>query len=265
MNNTRTNPGSRWLGIIGISAVLVFFGIVAGVARNNGSNALSLALPTGPTSSSVTAPSVSPSPGATTTTEPTETYPPTDEWGATETADAVFYATQAVFRVTVDYRFTHVPPTRTPVTGIHDTDGPVVFPQHRFENVWSNYISGDWVVGFAGAYSDNPAQGIVGIGWNEEIYETPIEAGSVHLVAEDNYRITLLSTDGTTFYFDIPGRRFVESLTEIVPTITPIPPSPTSPTSTPTITPTFNPTWLTPWPTCTPIPPSTATREPCGP
>jgi hypothetical protein len=194
--------------------------------------------------------------------EPTETYPPTDNWGATETADASFYATQAIFRITVEYRFTHAPPTQTPVMGIQDVDGPIVFPQYRFENAWSDFINGEWVGVLAGAYSDNLSQGIVVFGWNEELYETPVQAGSVHIVTEDNYRLTLESTDGTIFYFDIPGRRFVESLTEVVPTITPITPNPTS---TPTITPTFNPTWLTPWPTCTPIPPSTATREPCGP
>lgn len=263
MKNTTTNPAPRWLGIIGILAAFTFLGVLAGVARDNGANALSPALPTGPTSSSVTAPPVSPSPVATVTMEPTEIYPPTDDWGATETMSAILYATKEVLRGTADYRLTHPPPTVTPIMGIRDTD--LVFAQYRYENVWSNYVNSDWVVVLAGAYSDNLAQGIIAVGWNEEIYETPIQAGSVHIVAENNYRLTLESTDGTFFYFDIPGRRFVESLTEIVPTITPITPSPTRPTPTPTITPTFNPTWLTPWPTCTPIPPSTATREPCGP
>lgn len=263
MNNSPTNPGSHWLGVIGISAVFVLLGLMAGMVRNNGGTAASFALPTGPTNSSVTAPSVSPSPTFPTTMEPTEIYPPTEDWGATETVSAILDSTKAVLRVTADYMLTHPPPTVTPITGISYTE--MVFPQYRLENAWSDFINGEWTGVVAGAYSENLAQGILVFVWMEEIYETPLQAGSVHIVEEQNYRLTLLSTDGTIFYFDIPGRRFVESLSEVVPTITPITPSPTSPSPTPTITPTFDPTWLTPWPTCTPIPPSMATSGPCIP
>ncbi len=46
-------------------------------------------------------------------------------------------------------------------------------------------------------------------------------------IPEFNNRLVLVAEDGTVFYFDIPARRFVPSLTEWVPT----------PTSTPTNTP----------------------------
>lgn len=255
MNNIQTNLGSRWLGIIGISAVLVFLGVLAGVARNNSGNALSFALPTGPVSGSRTPPAVSPSPGATTTPEPTETYPPTEDWSATETAWPI---TQVAARATFEAWQTANPFTEpTPIAGIHDFNGPVVYPQYVYENQWANYINNHWVAVFAGAYSDNLAQGIVVFVWNSELYETPLPAGSVHIVAEDNYRLTLLSTDGTIFYFDIPARRFVDSLTEVVPTATPITPSPTA---TATITDTPGPT-ATLVPTCAPGP----TPEPGAP
>jgi hypothetical protein len=43
----------------------------------------------------------------------------------------------------------------------------------------------------------------------------------VRVVSEQNNRLTLVSTDGTTYYFDVPARRFVDSLNEVVPSATP--------------------------------------------
>jgi hypothetical protein len=65
-------------------------------------------------------------------------------------------------------------------------------------------------------------------GFDEQIL-TPTQNGGVHVVSEQKDRLTLVSTDGTTYYFDVPARRFVASLTEVVssatppPTYTPIP------------------------------------------
>ncbi|HLY27041.1 MAG TPA: hypothetical protein VKQ72_11925 [Aggregatilineales bacterium] len=59
-------------------------------------------------------------------------------------------------------------------------------------------------------------------GFNKQ-YATPGRHGSVRITGEHNNRLTLLSTDGNTFYFDVPGLQFVPSLTEVVPTITPPP------------------------------------------
>lgn len=252
MNTIRTNPDSRWFGVIGVLTTVALLGILAGAARNNASVAVL---------------SVSPSPDATITTEPTEIYPPTDDWGATETAEVIFYVTQAAFRATLEYDQTHQPTSVEPtlISGIINGVGSIWSDTpYELENSWQDQVDNQWVGVLAGAYRADLTQGIVVMGW-EEAYETPLKAGSLHIVDEQNYRLTLLSADGTIFYFDIPGRRFVESLTEIVPTITPVTPSPTSPSPTPTITPTSNPTWLTPWPTCTPIPPSLATSGPCIP
>jgi hypothetical protein len=45
----------------------------------------------------------------------------------------------------------------------------------------------------------------------------------VHVIAEQNNRLTLQAVDGEIFYFDVPARQFVASLTEVVPTATPLP------------------------------------------
>ena len=79
-------------------------------------------------------------------------------------------------------------------------------------------------------------------------FPTPTKHGGVRVVSEQGNRLTLVSTDGTTYYFDIPSRRFVASLTEVVPSATPpntFPPKPTlhaiwTPISTPVPT-TYNP------------------------
>jgi cytoskeletal protein RodZ len=120
------------------------------------------------------------------------------------------------------------------------------------QNAWVGILDGYPVSVFAGALSGVPEQGAIYIfvelpntGVNEQIL-TPTQHGGVRVVSEQNNRLTLVSTDGTTYYFDVPARRFVDSLTEIVPiatlpaTKTLLPPPPTLGGSTP-VPPTYNP------------------------
>lgn len=66
-------------------------------------------------------------------------------------------------------------------------------------------------------------------------YLTPIQAGAVKIVGAVGERLILQSvTNGTTFYFDVPSRQYVASLTSVVPTLTP---GPISPIATPTTAP----------------------------
>ncbi len=65
-------------------------------------------------------------------------------------------------------------------------------------------------------------------------YLTPSQAGPVKIVDASNERLVVQSvTNGTTFYFDVPSRQFVSSLTAIIPTAT----IAVSPLATPTPTP----------------------------
>jgi hypothetical protein len=120
------------------------------------------------------------------------------------------------------------------------------------QNSWFGFVGGNSTTVFAGALLDEPDQGAVHLfinfptrGFDEQIL-TPTKHGAVHVVSEQNNRLTLVSTDVTTYYFDVPARRFVASLTEVVPsatpppTYTPIPPPPTLGGSTP-IPPPYNP------------------------
>jgi hypothetical protein len=47
--------------------------------------------------------------------------------------------------------------------------------------------------------------------------------GGVRVIAEQNNRLILQAIDGEIFYFDVPARRFVNSLSEVVPTATLLP------------------------------------------
>jgi hypothetical protein len=95
------------------------------------------------------------------------------------------------------------------------------------QNAWFGLLDGRPVSVYAGALLEVPEQGAIyifvelpGRGVNELI-QTPTEHGGVRVVSEQNNRLTLVSTDGTTYYYDVAARRFVDSLNEVVPSATP--------------------------------------------
>jgi hypothetical protein len=53
------------------------------------------------------------------------------------------------------------------------------------------------------------------------VYPTPIQAGSVHVINAQGTRLILQSSKGTMFYFDLPSRQYVSSLDTVVATATP--------------------------------------------
>ena len=60
---------------------------------------------------------------------------------------------------------------------------------------------------------------------------TPLQVGAVQIKDAQGERLVLQSASGTTFYFDVPSRQFVPSLSW-----TPMP-GPISPVATPTLLP----------------------------
>jgi hypothetical protein len=126
-------------------------------------------------------------------------------------------------------------------------------------NAWDGYQDGFSVVIYAGSLPEDSEQGaIVVISRQpnrlfEEKVLTPTRHGGVRVVAEQNNRLSLQAVDGEIYYFDVPARRFVDSLSEVVPTATLI--SPNTSTSPAQISPllTYNPyPFLTELPTETP-------------
>jgi hypothetical protein len=129
-------------------------------------------------------------------------------------------------------------------------------------NMWVE-LSTDLVV-YAGG-TDDPAQGAVFVllpGENidhPETYLTPLTVGLIQVVDAQNERIVLKSLVGdNTFYFDVPTRQFVDSLsvTSVAPTVTPLPTEAATPTMEmptnappPTAYPIASPSEATPAPT----------------
>ncbi len=93
-------------------------------------------------------------------------------------------------------------------------------------NAWGGIWDGTQVSVYAGALLDDPNQGAIFILIHLVIADqflTPTKHGGVRVVSERNNRLTLVSTDGTTYYFDIPALSYVSSLTAFAPSITPAP------------------------------------------
>lgn len=120
------------------------------------------------------------------------------------------------------------------------------------QNVWVGLVDGNEADVTAGALLSDPEQGAIYLvvsiprgGVMEQIL-TPTKHGAVRVVSEQNNRLELVSTDGTTYYFDVPARRFVNSRTEVVLSATP--PATETPLPTPPsiwvstlVPPTYNP------------------------
>jgi hypothetical protein len=194
------------------------------------------------------------------TDPPTATDVPTPDEQATWDYIATDDAWKQIVGITAAYLATNLPTATAGPTGIYDNQYVKAYlSKYGFdvENAWFGLVNSNHVSVFAGAPHDNPAQGTLRVyldlpeGLHEQDYPTPISAGTVRVVAEQNNRLTLISTDGTTFYFDVPGLQFVDSLTEIVPTITPY------------VSETPGATW-TPGPTQTPVATCTPGPTPTG-
>jgi hypothetical protein len=166
-------------------------------------------------------PSTAPAP-----TFPANGYPgPTVQPSITPTFEPDYSATLAVLKTTPN------PSPERPVGICECVDIGMLKMGYDLQNSWQRQINGHWVRVEVGGLQSDPDQGIVILLWEDAPgaggrFKTPVKAGPVRIVAEHNNRLTLQpvgetkeAAPGTTvFYFDVPGRRFASSLTEIVPT-----------------------------------------------
>jgi hypothetical protein len=263
----RQNPLSRsglaiWSLLIGLGAVVIFTLMIAAMSdgRTPASSLAQVTASLPPSVSDTPAPTPPNTPTSATpmpTEEPTPTDVPTPDEQATDNYIATVIAERQIILTTAAYLATTT--LSTPVvgpTGIYDNQYVKAYlGKYGFdvENMWFGYVNGHHTNVYAGAPHEDPNQGMLRVyldlpeGLFKQDYPAPLAAGAVRVVAEQNNRLTLISTDGTTFYFDVPGLQFVDSLTEIVPTITPYV------SETPSATWTPGPT-QTPVATCTPGP-----------
>lgn len=269
MKAQQKRPDFWMLPLIGLMAVLVLW-----VAISQASNTTR---PQSPTTSTIGSPMTeSPAPQPSDTLSPTMTPEDivtpaetgtenviattpeemaTPDETATQNAIATALQWKEYVAATAQQILTDQPIQNPPrPTGILETGGgDFSAARYTILNSWQNVRDNQWSLVYAGAYAQEPEQGIViatGVP-RDIVFETPVRAGSVRIIAEVNFRLTLLAEDSTIFYFDVPGLQFVDSLTQVVPTITPFM------SATPTLTHTPHPTDV-PLPTCTPGPTPTA-------
>ncbi len=127
-------------------------------------------------------------------------------------------------------------------TGIYDNQRVKISAALLFidaQNAWGGFIDGYHFSLYAGSQQADPNQGVIGLvtsmpnSQTIEQFVTPSKHGAIRVVTAQNNRFTLAATDGTIFYFDLPARQFVASLTETVRSFTPASITTPAPTSVP--------------------------------
>ena len=259
MKPPKANYGALWSWIVGLTAALVLGLLIVQTVQNT--SPANVSVDSAPPATQASLLSTMETPLATVTALPTLPATETSQAQATPTpleteADIEAILTQKwiVYATWEQYLTANPIVQGTPPTGILEEGGAdFYYPTYDviIYNKWQDVVNenGEWALVCAGSMYTDPTQGLVLIPSQPvQIYLTPTKAGSVRIVAVQNLRLTLISENGTTFYFDVPGRRFVDSLTEVAPTVTPYRSSTPTPTETPAPTVTLAPT-CTPGPT----------------
>jgi hypothetical protein len=102
---------------------------------------------------------------------------------------------------------------------------PFPSTEYVITNAWQELINGSYVTVFAGALANNPKQGMILVQMESprrlRQYITPDQSGEIKISSAKGLRLVVVSSNNKTYYFDVPAQRFVSSLNEIAPTITP--------------------------------------------
>jgi hypothetical protein len=259
MSRDRSTRLAVWPTFLGLVAVVVVAVALATVAQRN-NPASPIATPTFAASST---PAVAPS--------PTSNLPPVkatlqEAEHETQSAAPQTPPISSLATATLD-----TGPSATPNFGDAPHAGAGIIVAHpTIPSNWGRVAINMWleipkgIAVYAGGTED-PTQGAVFVllpGDNPDHpveYLTPIKVGLIQVVDAQDERIVLKTLDGNnTFYFDVPTRQFVDSLsvTSVAPTVTPLPTEAATPTiemptnaPPPTAYPIASPSQATPAPT----------------
>jgi hypothetical protein len=119
---------------------------------------------------------------------------------------------------------------------------PIEFMMRLFipsELAWVGTLANTKVIVYAGRDGSDEKQGLVivvreGTIWDPigARFESPARDGGLRIVDAVGARLVLQAADGGRYYFDVPAGQFVDSISVVVPTMTPGPtitPRPTGP------------------------------------
>lgn len=138
-------------------------------------------------------------------------------------------------------RSTFIPPTFTfngqRETGIIENPSvPFSSMDFKITNAWQELVNGNYILIFAGSLAYDPDQGVLllesELPGDSGEYLTPRKNGTIRIVKVKGLRLVLETLTNDIFYFDVPARRFVNSLDEIAATATPLPAISATPTPT---------------------------------
>ncbi len=99
----------------------------------------------------------------------------------------------------------------------------------RIANLWSEETGDRKIIVYAGSDWNDDAQGIIFVAQvtlsgdilpDGGYYITPDKTGALRIISAEGERLTLLSQNGDTYYFDVPGQTFVSSPSQSVPIAT---------------------------------------------
>ena len=111
-----------------------------------------------------------------------------------------------------------VPPTVVLPLGLIASTSPGEYTCCMFENAWRGIVDDHYMLVYAGALRQDTQQGAIVVFIHTRSMDyfdgpleffTPVSAGSLHIVAASNGRLTLRSTGGQTFLFDSETRAWV--------------------------------------------------------
>lgn len=97
---------------------------------------------------------------------------------------------------------------------IEEQQAPYPAALVRISNQWQRLVNGEWVHVYAGSLTSDPTQGVVLVMTESPDqmtgghYPTPTKEGSVRITGEQGLQITLTSSEGATFVFDVSSRSF---------------------------------------------------------
>lgn len=110
-----------------------------------------------------------------------------------------------------------------PPTGIIDKIPELFYSRGvKIVNLWQDYVNDELIQVAAGALTNDPSQGIVIVRnlttqIGDKYYEIPNNTGTVYVEAAIGNRLTLETSQGETYFFDIIELELTSSLDEIIP------------------------------------------------
>jgi hypothetical protein len=105
-------------------------------------------------------------------------------------------------------------------SGIFEGDEGIFRPEEAvIQNYWQGVVEGQIVQVFAGSAGSDPEVGVIFVmvtsadrmKTNIERYEAPPGTGSLHIISESAFMLTLAGKDNTQIFFDIFSRQFTDS------------------------------------------------------